>query len=391
MEQLWFIIISMAVAATIGGVTNHLAIKMLFHPRVPWRIFGYRVPFTPGLIPKRKDEIAKSLGAVVADYLVTSQGLINLLQKTEFRDKLEFKMEAFVRQWTSSEESIEQLVTRIWGAERAEAGKAALLRALRHGVEKGVGWLWQEQGLASKRLRDIVPDWSDEKREALAQWGTGYLIEEVARELDSPEGGELLRKMVAQGLEQAGGLFGALAGMFMDEERIVLKVKSLLMGRLESPSFREAITKFIDKKIAEWEQMTLAELVEKAAGRDPQAWLSEKAETMLRWDEWLNEWMSSPLTQVLGPRRDWLISKIPWLIAFALRLLQSNVERIVTAIQLPKLVEEQVQQFPIDRLEHIILSVSGKEFRAITWLGALLGGTIGLIQALFMIWYMRGL
>jgi uncharacterized membrane protein YheB (UPF0754 family) len=52
---------------------------------------------------------------------------------------------------------------------------------------------------------------------------------------------------------------------------------------------------------------------------------------------------------------------------------------------LPQLVEAQVAKFPIERLEEIILSVSGKEFRAITWLGVLLGGLIGLVQSLVTI------
>jgi len=33
----------------------------------------------------------------------------------------------------------------------------------------------------------------------------------------------------------------------------------------------------------------------------------------------------------------------------------------------------------------MILDVTGKEFRAITWLGVLLGGLIGLIQSLLII------
>lgn len=42
--------------AIIGGFTNHLAIKMLFRPHRPIYIGKFQVPFTPGLIPKRRDE-----------------------------------------------------------------------------------------------------------------------------------------------------------------------------------------------------------------------------------------------------------------------------------------------------------------------------------------------
>ena len=48
--------------AIIGGFTNHLAIKMLFRPHRPIYIGKFQVPFTPGLIPKRRDELAVQLG-----------------------------------------------------------------------------------------------------------------------------------------------------------------------------------------------------------------------------------------------------------------------------------------------------------------------------------------
>ncbi|MEB9892639.1 DUF445 family protein, partial [Bacillus cereus] len=81
-----FILFSVIVAAFVGGITNHFAIKMLFHPRQPIHLFGRRVPFTPGLIPKRKSDIAASLGEVVAEYLVTSDGLRAMLRQPEVRE-----------------------------------------------------------------------------------------------------------------------------------------------------------------------------------------------------------------------------------------------------------------------------------------------------------------
>lgn len=89
MQNWLFILVNVCVAAFVGGVTNHFAIKMLFHPREEKIILGRRVPFTPGLIPKRKDEIAESLGHVVSDYLVTSEGLQDLIRRPVFRSKME--------------------------------------------------------------------------------------------------------------------------------------------------------------------------------------------------------------------------------------------------------------------------------------------------------------
>ena len=82
-----YILVSVSVAAFVGGLTNHFAIKMLFHPRKELYLGKWRIPFTPGLIPKRKDEIAQSLGDVVANYLVTPQGMKQFLLHDSFKKK----------------------------------------------------------------------------------------------------------------------------------------------------------------------------------------------------------------------------------------------------------------------------------------------------------------
>ena len=56
--------------AIIGGVTNMIAIKMLFHPFKPYYIFRFRIPFTPGLIPKRREEIARKIDKLLRNILL---------------------------------------------------------------------------------------------------------------------------------------------------------------------------------------------------------------------------------------------------------------------------------------------------------------------------------
>lgn len=55
------------IGAVIGYITNYIAIKMLFRPLKPIMIGRFRVPFTPGIVPKRKDALAKSLGKSIVD------------------------------------------------------------------------------------------------------------------------------------------------------------------------------------------------------------------------------------------------------------------------------------------------------------------------------------
>ena len=51
------ILFMVVVGAVIGGVTNVIAIRMLFHPFKPYYIFKMRIPFTPGLIPKEEKKL----------------------------------------------------------------------------------------------------------------------------------------------------------------------------------------------------------------------------------------------------------------------------------------------------------------------------------------------
>jgi uncharacterized membrane protein YheB (UPF0754 family) len=76
------------VGAVIGCFTNYIAVKMLFHPYKEIRIFGFRLPFTPGMVPKRKTDIARAIGRVVNDYLLQKDDILEALTKQELVDKI---------------------------------------------------------------------------------------------------------------------------------------------------------------------------------------------------------------------------------------------------------------------------------------------------------------
>ena len=57
--------------AVIGYVTNYIAIRMLFRPLRAWRIFGLRLPLTLGIIPSKRGELARNMGEMVGEHLLT--------------------------------------------------------------------------------------------------------------------------------------------------------------------------------------------------------------------------------------------------------------------------------------------------------------------------------
>ena len=63
------------IGSVIGYCTNYIAVKMLFYPRNEVKICGHKVPFTPGAIPKGKPRLAKSVGSIVANTLLTEEDI----------------------------------------------------------------------------------------------------------------------------------------------------------------------------------------------------------------------------------------------------------------------------------------------------------------------------
>lgn len=63
------------IGALIGYCTNYIAVKMLFYPKKEIRIFGHKLPFTPGAIPKGKPRLAKAIGNIVAEDLLTKEDI----------------------------------------------------------------------------------------------------------------------------------------------------------------------------------------------------------------------------------------------------------------------------------------------------------------------------
>ena len=74
--------------AIIGYVTNRIAIKMLFRPLNPKRLLGVRVPLTPGVIPRNRYDLARTIGRMVSEQLLSPQALKEQLDAPEFRRNL---------------------------------------------------------------------------------------------------------------------------------------------------------------------------------------------------------------------------------------------------------------------------------------------------------------
>lgn len=72
-----------AVGAVIGYFTNYIAVKMLFRPYKPIKIGNWTLPFTPGVIPRRKSDLARAIGNAIENNLLGGGDIRAMLASPE--------------------------------------------------------------------------------------------------------------------------------------------------------------------------------------------------------------------------------------------------------------------------------------------------------------------
>ena len=69
------------IGALIGWITNTIAIWMLFHPYEEKRIWGIKIPFTPGLIPARIERLAGEVSGAIRDHFLSGADVKGILKE----------------------------------------------------------------------------------------------------------------------------------------------------------------------------------------------------------------------------------------------------------------------------------------------------------------------
>ena len=59
---------------------------------------------------------------------------------------------------------------------------------------------------------------------------------------------------------------------------------------------------------------------------------------------------------------------------------KNKLPDIVELFNISKIIEDEINAFDVAFAEELILEIASKELKAITWLGALLGGIMGILM-----------
>lgn len=72
----------------VGYVTNSLAVRMLFRPYRALYLWKLRIPFTPGVIPKRQKDLGVAMGNMIQNHLLTATSIRKRLLSPDVRSAI---------------------------------------------------------------------------------------------------------------------------------------------------------------------------------------------------------------------------------------------------------------------------------------------------------------
>ena len=90
-------LISIAFGALAGGVTNAIAIWMLFHPYEPPRLGRWTLTRIQGAVPKNQARLAAAIGRTVGGRLLTEEDLTRTFAREEFRVAFDERLGSLVQ------------------------------------------------------------------------------------------------------------------------------------------------------------------------------------------------------------------------------------------------------------------------------------------------------
>ncbi|OPX04903.1 DUF445 domain-containing protein [Geobacillus sp. LEMMY01] len=376
METFVYLLFMVAVGALIGGVTNFIAIVMLFRPYEPMYVFGKRLPFTPGLIPKRRRELAEQLGKTVVEHLVTPEGLRRKLMDPSFTAGMAEWGREWLRKWLARKETPAELLERLGVRSPAERLEAMAAEQAERAYER-----WSETWRLQP-IRDVLPAELKQTMEARVESLAGYLADRTLDYFRSEEGKQQVSGMIERFFQERG-MVGNMLQMLLGNVNFVDKVQAELGKFLRHAGTRAALARLLWTEWNKWLDYPLA-TVEEMIGRRR---IDDAVRSAVRRLVQSGGWLHRPLDELIAPYEQQLFDRlIPQAAATASRLLSGKIEAIVAQLGLADIVRDQVESFSLRRLEEIILSIARRELKMITYLGALLGGLIGAVQGVIGLW-----
>ena len=374
MQAFFVILFMVVVGAVIGGITNVIAIRMLFHPFKPYYIFKMRIPFTPGLIPKRREEIATKIGQVIEEHLITESVILQKLNEPNTREAINDLVIKQLSKLKSDDATIRKFANQ-FDFDLDDLINNKLDKTI---INKLNNYYYDKQATS---INEILPaeviTMVDEKLDQ-----AGDLIRERARNyLSSDKGARDIYDMLDTFFAEKGKIVGLLQ-MFMTKESIAERVQHELIRLTRHPKAKVIIDKVIRDEYETLKSQSLSHVVKEEQFTN----ISESLVHLVITNIQLNEKMDTPISK-LTPK---LVDQIQVGVAntitdLIIKQASNHLSPIMTKINLRQMVENQINTFDLDYIERLIIEIANKELKLIMSLGFILGGIIGFFQGIVAI------
>ena len=313
------------VGGAIGFITNDIAIRMLFRPHTAQYLFGMRIPFTPGIIPKEKGRIAEAIGGAISENLMNKEVLEHYLLSEEMTQKVKNSVENFLNAQKNNHETVAEFLTHYLSEEELQGIVASINANLTSQVHNKLS-----DSNVGKDVACIVVDSVVDKMKAMDPT-------ELLNEIIGGLGG-----MVAAAVNMLGG-------------NILKKFFSLL---------REPAENLLANNINSMLQKNGAEIISNMIGNEAQTFID------------------TPVAKLLEGKDEQIKQIVNTVESVYRTIISEHLPRILESIDIAKIVRERINEMDMNETEKLIFQVMDKELRAIVWLGALLGTIMGSINML---------
>lgn len=371
------ILFMVVIGSLIGGVTNHLAIKMLFRPHNPVYIWGKRLPFTPGLIPRRRDELAKQLGKTVVKYLLTPDTFRAKFFNATMREKvLEWLGQQTKEKIFTEDKTLQQWLDQAGLSHAPEMIK----KKLDDLIVQQVGQV--QNVLATQTVEQLLPASWKERAESKIPEISRYILNKGDQYFDTVEGEQAIKGLI-DGFLSSKGTFGGMVQMFIgDGSSLVPMLQREVKKFLSSDSTFYVLNNLIQK---EWDKLQVQTVPQLLGDLDFTS-TTERIQKYAREQLAIRDRLDLPLVHYLPDGAKWLQDNVyPKLVETTFTQVENKLEDILSRMDLENVVREQVDKFPVETLEDLVLGISKREFKMITVLGFLLGGIIGVVQGIIAV------
>jgi len=324
------------VGAVIGYITNDIAIRMLFRPHQPKFVFGIRIPFTPGIIPKEKGRIAEALGNSISTNLMNQEVLEKNLLSDDMIEKLERGIDEFFTAQKGNQETVHQFLSHFLSSEEIATASKSVNQELTTLIHHKLS----DSTLGTK-IAHIAVSHVMQKMQNF-----GSTIGDTLKEGGIGTGGGI-GKMISRGFES---LFGKQA--------------------------KDTASEFIS---------ALAEPVEQALGKNINEMLQNNSKEIvgnLIGNE-IEHLMDCPMSTLLSDKDEQIEQAKKSILGLYRTIIKEHLPKILETINVSKMIENRINEMDMNETETIIFQVMDKELKAIVWLGALLGMIMGCVNLIF--------